>query len=554
MRYLGKRLYPLLFLMCGIIFFQPAAYSSNLDDIYEPLLNKKRFLLSSQLDYFQLDEAGHHGLAAYDALDSSPYFLSLYNSARASILPDLEVQLGYKHTFPSDYSRYTYSPTGPLNTYQEFNLKYLIEPNISARFRYDPLEVWVDYLRKDQKSDWNLAIIPNPTNYYAYNRTRYNNVKGGIRYLTPSKEARQKTNLSLLTRPLMDTGQCNAEASLEFEEGKVRRFSEFYSGGKVRYNYFHHLDHGLAPSINIRYGAAKNFEIETGTACKLPFRYKYRYEYYDNAGASNFVVGDYYLKDNFYFPFKCTYRPWDFLQLMLSSDFSLANQRLDYWEKSTTNVITNYRSKELTYYNVQPSVKLDYLFSAGKDIKEDEFALSTKRLLRMSQFLVEFEYKKDMTFLKKNRANGDQNIIDTHNLFLYPIDSFVGGTEYADFLVGNYTRYATNIIDQNYYMIDTALTYGMTDNLNIGAKIGYRSSSAHNNFTLHDFKSHHYKVSPYYFFDFCCNLRMTQNSLLSFNMHLVPDYTARVWRSGDPKRFEVENCYYWTSLALHILY
>ena len=537
-----------------IVLLQTIVSGAEFDDIYTPLLNNNRMLYTNQFDYFELNEDGTHGGADYGKFDSDPYFSSMNNTVRACILPLFELRLGYKETLPADYSRFTYSAQRPLSTYQEYNLKYFRDINIAGRIRKESLEIWVDFLRRKHKSDWNLATIPNTTNYYAYNRTHYNNLKGGLRYLSRSNKLQQKSNLSVLTRPLMKKGQYNVEISFELEEGKVRRLSDYESNGKLKYNYFHYLKPHVTPSLLIRYGMIKNMEIETGASYTSPFRYKYIYETYNRAGASNFVVGNYRLRNNFYFPIKCRYRPCDNFQIMVGSDFKLTNQRLDYWQKATNGIITNYASKELTYYNLQPTVKADYLFSADKTIENDELSSSTKNLLRANQFLIGVQYKKDMTFLDKNQANGDQNIIDARNLFLYPIDSFVAGSEYANFLTGNYTRYAANVIDQNYYIITTALTCGIADNLNAGAKAGYRSGSSHKNFTLHDMNSHLYKVSPHYFFDLLCDWRLTKNSLLSFNTHFVPDYTAQVWRSGDAKGFKVENNYFRTSLAVHVLY
>jgi hypothetical protein len=547
---------PILILVLGGCVISPQAIVSaaELDDIYTPLLNNDRMLYTGQLDYFELDERGVNGGAAYGEFDSVPYFSSINNTLRASILPLLELKLGYKETLPADYGRFTYSAQGPLSTYQEFDLKYFRDINISGRMRKEPVEIWVDFLRRRHKSGWNLATIPNPTNYYVYNKVYYDNVKGGIRYLLPSRGPQEKSNLSIFTRPLMEEGQSNIEVSFDFEEGRLRRLTDYYLRGKLKYNYFHYFKPHLTPSLLVRYGMSKDLELETGISYTTPFRYKYVYENYTRTGTSNFVVGNYRLRNNFYFPIKCRYRPCDNLEIMISSDFNLKNQRLDYWQKTTNGSITNYSPRELTYYNFQPTMKANYLFGADKTIEEDELSSQTGSLLKIHQFLIEFQYKKDLTFLDKNQANGDQNIIDYHNLFLYPLDFFVGGTEYAGLLTGNYTRYAENVIDQNYHLIETSFTYGITDNLNAGAKAGYRSGSSHKNFTLHDRNSHYYKVNPYYFFDLLCNWRLTENSLLSFKAHVVPEYTAQIWRSGDAKGYKAENNYFKTSLALHILY
>ncbi|MBN1870978.1 MAG: hypothetical protein JW800_00230 [Candidatus Omnitrophica bacterium] len=530
------------------------ASAAELDSVYKPILDRGDMLYTGRFDYFELSERGDHGRAIYSKLDSEPYYSSLTNSLRASIIPLFEVQLGYKETFPADYSRYTYDAIGVLDTYQEFNLKYFRDFNISGRLRQEPFEIWADYIRKKQKSDWNMALIPSPTNYFAYNRTRYNNVSGGIRYISASESGEEKSNLSILDRQLMDKGQANVEIGLEFEEGKVRRLTDYNLRGTLKYNYFHYLKPHFTPSLLARYGVCGNLELEAGAYYSMPFRYKYVYEMYNRNGTSNLVVGDYRLRNIFYFPLKCRYRPYDSIQLTASSDFKIANQRLSYWQKTAANAVSNYPSKELTYYNLQPALKVDYLYSAGKKIDEDKFSGSTRSLLKRSQFLAEVQLKKDITSMDKNRSNGDQNLIDIYNLFDYPIDFFVAGTEYANFLTGNYTRYAANVKDQDYYMIESSITYGITDSLNAGAKAGYRSGSSHENFTLHDMNSHRYKVSPYYYIGLLCNWRMTKNSMLSLSAHLVPEYTVQLWRTGDAKGFKAENNYLETSLSVNILY
>ena len=163
-------------------------------------------------------------------------------------------------------------------------------------------------------------------------------------------------------------------------------------------------------------------------------------------------------------------------------------------------------------------------------------------------------YEKDITSLNKNSANGPQNIIDPYNLFLYPLDYFVAGSEYATAFVGNFSRFAANTTPQNYHDAQASFTYGITDHISMGAKGGYRSSNHLHHFSLRDQRSRFYRFQSYYFFDFFGDCRLTKNSLISINAHFVPHYKTYLDYPTDQQGYESKNRYIQGAVALTVLF
>jgi len=419
--------------------------------------------------------------------------------------------------------------------------------------RKEPIELYLNLLEKRQKSNWNWAIPPGPKIYFNYIRAHYEDFKIGLRYLSSAKERQNKTNLSKVKRALLEDNQLNIEPELEYQQGKLKRNSPYYSEGEY-YNFYHILEPHFTPKITLRYGLYKNLELESGLSYTPPLKYKYEYRRFYSDSTSLFKTGTYELDTNFFVPFAFRYRAKDNFEVMLSSDFHYIDQRLDYWQKETDNTITTYPSRELTYYNTQPTIRLTYLYEGKKKIPEGEFSSLTKELLLKNQFLIEFQYQKDITHLRKNSTNGPQNIIDPYNVFLYPVDYFVVGTEYATFFTGNTSGFATNVIPQNYHLLEAAFIYGLTDSLNAGLKLGYRSNSSLHHMTLHDLKGRFYKFKAYYFLDFLFDWRLTENSLLSLRSRFVPEHKTTIDVEGIDREFKSENGYFEGSLALKILF
>lgn len=537
-----------------LFYFSCSLYSAEMDDLYKPLLNKSRLLYEGNFYYFELEEDGMHGNNAYDKFDSAPYIYSFGNSLRFSPLSSLDIGLGFKQFFPASYRRLTYSPSGSLASDQEYELDYFQDCLLDFRIRKKSAEIYFNALEKRQQSNWNWATHPDPANYFSYIKAHYEDFTSGVRYLSEGDGNYQLSNLSKIKRPLLSNDQINVEAQLQYKTGTLRRVTDYDISGIYNYSFFHRLKPHFTPEIKLRYGLDKNLELGSGFSYTTPFKYRYEYTVYNPDSTYSYIIGQYKLKHNFYIPIILRYQIRDELEIMLFSDFHYISQRLDYWEKGANNTMTRHPFKKLSYYNIQPSLRFIYLYDAGKEIEKDDFSSLTKTLLLRNQFLVEFQCQKDITHMDKNADNGSQNLIDPYNIFLYPLDYFVAGSEYSTFFTGNYSKYATNVIPQNYYLIEACFTYGLFDNLNLGGEFGYRSESSLKHFTLHDLNSRSYRFKPYYFLDFFFDWRLTKNSLFSVKAHFIPDYTTYMEHEAHPKEFKAENNYFEISIALRTLF
>jgi hypothetical protein len=130
----------------------------------------------------------------------------------------------------------------------------------------------------------------------------------------------------------------------------------------------------------------------------------------------------------------------------------------------------------------------------------------------------------------------------------------VSGTEYGVFFLGNKTTRAANVQPQNYYNLETSLTYGLMDHVNAGITVGYRSANSLHHHSVHDLIERFYRFQPYNYFNFSTDWKVKENSLLSFKLHYVPQYKTFLETSADPKQFESVTRYYEASLALKILF
>lgn len=160
-----------------------------------------------------------------------------------------------------------------------------------------------------------------------------------------------------------------------------------------------------------------------------------------------------------------------------------------------------------------------------------------------NQSLFEFEFKRDITNLYKGSTGGTQNIIDHYNIFVYPAEYFVFGTEYAYPYAGNYSYAFGNIQAQNYYQLKGSLIYGFTDSFNAGLTLGYHSASSQHNFMVPDYANRFPKFKPYYFIDPSFDWRVTKNSLLSLKSRIVPNYKTffketTIDRKGESSYYE----------------
>lgn len=553
---MNKEVRIILCLLLFVVTLPPHVSSANLDNLYEPFLEKNSLLYSSDFYYFGMKEDGEHGTTAYKKIEADPVLYSFNNSFRFSLADSLEIGLGYRHTFPADYRRSFYTHGGALGAVYDYELDYFQGYNFNFRTRHDPFELYLDFSEKRQKGEWDFdAYFPTST-YQAKIRSNFENLKGGLRYLSPIEDNRSESNLSKIKGPLLSSGQMNLEAELGYRSGKLKRSAVQQAGGLTYYPYvYHFLRPHLIPKLNLRYGLSDALEIKTGLFTVSPYKYKYRYRLY-SGGFSWFAIGTYKLRNNFYVPFALKYRPDDNLEILFSSHYHTINQTLDYWQKDALDVTTFSPPRELTYHNVKPTIKLSYLHHRGIEVVTDKFLNLAKNLLRKTQWLFELQYQKDITHLNKNVNNGTQNIIDPYRLFLSPSDSFISGTEYSAAFAGNNSSFATGISPQNDHRLQASFAYGITDNLNAAFKVGYQSGSTLHHFTVGPYSSRErfFKFRPHYFFDLSADWHVTKNSLFTLKTHFVPRYITYMDYQNDPQRYKSENKYFEIALALKVLF
>ena len=88
-------------------------YASDLDDIYLPLVAKGKYLYQAKMTNFDMTEEGSHGSASFSRFDSNPSLASIFHSLRFSPVSGLELETGYEHFFPREYTRSTYDGPTP---------------------------------------------------------------------------------------------------------------------------------------------------------------------------------------------------------------------------------------------------------------------------------------------------------------------------------------------------------------------------------------------------------------------------------------------------------
>lgn len=541
-----------ILIFCVCIFFHYSVYGAGVDVRYQPLLEKNSILYSGKWHYFSLSERGEHGNPAYGHFDASPRFSSLENLITYAPFSYLELNVGYEETLPSDYKISIYNPQGNVAEEQSYNINYFRDYYVGLRARSQTVELFADFLEKNQKARWNWSTMPNKPHYYSYIRSHYEDIRGGVRFLSKSdEEVADVSHLSQFITPLLKQNQINVEGELEYRNGNIRRNSYYDTFSRFD-NFYHTLRPHVTPKITLRYGIHDEIELESGVAYTTPFKYAFTHHKPD--GASLFTTGTYQLKDSWYIPFKMRYRPVDEFEFMVSSDFNFITQKLNYYTQVDTTNQTRYPYKELNAYRIKPTAKLTYLYRNEREKRQDAFLSVTKDLLLRNQFMVELLYQRDIVHLSKEENNGALNIIDPYNAFLYPLDSFVAGTEYATFLAGNGSHLAANVLPQNYDRFETTLSYGITDTINAGVKGGFNTGSAFSHFIVDDLSARFYKIDPYFYFDFGCDWQMTHNSLMSLKSHFVPRYTTIVDREGHSNLYKAENRYFNISLGLTFLF
>jgi hypothetical protein len=375
-----------------------------------------------------------------------------------------------------------------------------------------------------------------------------------VRYLSEGKSSPEKNNYFQLTDPLLADGQVNMEMGVGFKNGKVENSEDIQRNNALTIReYSHQLRPHFIPEAFLRYGLSDRFQVESGFSYTTPFKYNYEYREF-KIGFPNSITGTYEIENNFRVPLKLIYRPADHVSVMFSSDFNYIKQRLDSWEKETDNSITTYNTRKLRAYNTKPTLKLDYFHQAGKEVSQNRFSSLTKQMLRHKQFLLSFQYQKDITSLNKSDNNGTQNVIDPYSIFLYPLDLFVSGSEAGTFFLGNKTTRAAEVQPQNFYLLETSVMYGLRDFLNVGLEVGYRSGSSLHHYTVQDLSDRFYQFEPFYYFNFLADWQVKENSLLSLKVHYVPQYKTFLDTTVESNQFEAETHYFAISLAWKVLF
>ncbi|MCK5178026.1 MAG: hypothetical protein KAR32_00720 [Candidatus Omnitrophica bacterium] len=550
-----KKLLSIVLCSAILFLFQPPVHAADLDDIYTPFIAQDKFLYQAEISSFHMTEEGLHGSASFGDFESDPSLLSVYHSLRFSPVSDFEVEAGYGQFLPREYSRLTYdNPTDVLDTAQKYRLDHFQDYFLNLRLRKGLFETYLIIREKRQKAKVDAVLLLNDTSSFDDITSHYEDFKLGIRYLSEEKTPAEKNNYFQITRPLLEDDQINVEAGLGYRNGRVKNTSDIYWLGVLYIReYFHQLRPHFIPEVLLRYGLSDRVEVETGFSYTTPFKYNYEYKQFD-PGDSNFITGTYSIKNDITAPFKISYRPSDSLAVTLSSDFHYTRQRLDMWEKEADDSITSYSPRNLYALNTRPTLELAYFHNADQQISKDELSSFTKQMLKSKQFLLGFQYQKDITSLKKDDNNGAQNVIDPYGLFLYPLDLFVSGTEAGTFFLGNKTTRAAEVQPQNYYDVKTSLAYGLRDYLNVGLEIGYRSGSSLHHFTVQDLADRFYKFEPFYYFTFLADWKVKENSLLSLKAYYVPQHKTFLDTTVHPDQFEAQTQYYAISLAWKILF
>lgn len=554
-----KKRCPFLLVLClAFIFLPQLCGAASLDEIYSPLLKKGDLLYETGFDYFRMEEKGRHAAPVYDDFASRPSFYLIQNLLNFTLIDNLEFSLGSREAIPATYGRSIYDNADNLSAIQEYDINYFRDYILGLRLRQEPIEFYLDILEKTQKDDWRAFTYPGPANYFSYIRAHYEDFSAGARYLSKKSPEEERSGLSLLTRPLLALRQLLVEARLRYRKGVLRMNANNYVFSTFT-NFYQRIDQHFSPGFTFGYGLNKALEFEAGVIYTTPFKYHYEYRETVAAG-TNWLKGAYKIHRQFQIPLSLRYRPKENVEFRMASDLNFTEQRLDYFTRQTTGAITNYPSRELSYFNTQPSLDFTYLYENDKKVNHDEFSQLAKRLLSQGQFLVELEYLKDITSLDKSPGNASQNRIDPYSLFMYPLDFFVAGSEYAAFYTGNSSKAAANVLLQDYYLFKITFNYGLTDRLNAGLRFGYHSASRLHHFTLgnpnqvYDLKARYYQFKPYSFIDLLADWRLTENSLLTFACHIVPEYNTLLKIDGLSKEFTENTKYFDLALRLKILF
>lgn len=524
------------------VFLLPlSAQATSLDHIYGPILRNNDILAEVSIGHFEMTEEGDHGSSSFGSFSAHPDYQTLGSHIRFNPLQGLEIGLGYKGELTSKYQRLTMNQADTSVTfYNQYDLDYFHHYFGSLRYQFSPSqEIFIKGYNNFQRSNWQSAPGLVAFDFMTDIDSHYEDIELGYRFVSGNKADKERSSLEHLTSALLDDGQWSVQAFAEYKSAKMERQNRYTatSPDTLR-EYKNDLSPHVVPQVDVAFGLTDRITVETGLRYAPTIRYAYDFKQYNFNNTSNFIQANYSIRDHITVPLAVTYQPDENWRIHFGVDTTYANQSLEYHEKETDNSFTQYAGKELDYLNVNPTLEIAYFIDKEKPLAEGVLEQYQKPMLSKGQALLKFTFEKDITTLDKNSANGAQNFIEYDSLFLYPVDSFVSGTEYSAFLIGNTSSLSTNVALQNYHTLEAALDYGVTDKVNTSVGIGYHSGSGLHHFSVNDLASRFIKVEPYLYYDVGGNIKMFQNGRLAVDVHYVPSYKTFVTTDINPEEFE----------------
>lgn len=545
--------FPIWILLFGLMALWPSfpARASDFNQLYSPLISPGQWLYTSKFNYFTMWEKGHHGSASFDAFYSNPNYYSITNAIRFSPALNWDVQFSYEHTLPANYIRITENSSNVVTSNQRYFLENGGNYTFNLRYRGKQSEYYLDFLEKRYKTSWNFASnqITTPI-FFNYFHSHYEDLKVGARMLSKISAGKE----SLFDRPLVDDNQLNTEWEVGYKNGRLDRTGTFYIGNDQNRAYYQTTRPHYLPKVNVRYGLSSDFEIESGFTYATPYKHTFTFNQYRNLGATYFLNGTFNLDENVEVPVKLRYRPSENMEFLAGFDYHYLNQSFESWEKTEANVFTQFPTKKLSYYNWVPELELNYIATPENRKEMKEIESITKELLEKKQWALSFKILQDITILGKNDANGPLNVADPYNIYLYPVENFVAGSQYSAFFTGNVASNTSNVSAQNYLELAVEARRGMTENWEVGFKSGYRGPSLVHQYAIGDKSDRYLSFKSFYYMNLSTDLIVKKDNMFSFQVQMVPDYDTVLKSSAAPKLFKEDTKYLEASLTFKKLF
>lgn len=543
-----------------VLAVMPMGYACavTLDELYGPIMPRGKMILNHEAQLYQARERGIHGNPSYSGFTADP---ETYSTANGFVLPlfsgaDLAVSL--VNGLPSSYDRLTKNNSDIVSSYQHYHADSFSQVNAALRTRAVRDEFELDMLLRHGGSDWNYSAsaseAPSIFNYYD---SDYQQVGFVWRFLPVAAVKGAITGLSWLERPLMDAGQMNVESGVTVYNGRVSRNREYFSpvAAQKQHYLFRTQAHAMIKTA-VRFGVAPDVELKLGLGYKTPFKYKYSFELYNQDATSQQIQGAYSYGQWIEVPLEAYYRPSERLQWAVLAALKYVNQDLDYWDKSTAGLTSRHPQKKLDFYQIRPALVFKYLsgpLEGGQAGQEQYFR---KKLLRRSQSLTSLEWRADASISDRNESNGAQNLADPYDVYRYPLEYFMSGTEYGAFLSGNNGTTPAQIEPQGYHEFRIGVNHGFTNTFNMSLFCGYRTRSRAHQFSLGDLSERYYKFHPYAYIDGGMDWRIFPQMLWMINAHYVPDYRTAMYSSlpSTPEEFKDRTAYIMATSGIQLIF